>query len=136
MRAAMTQARHIALLAKPLTEITGREWPTELSIQESQMMGWCLGDNSSKRWVNRNREFDARFLLTEMQHAVPNMLRSHPHDVRSPLAGVEQKGERQACETPYRVTFLEFRDLVVVPAMVTVRFDADCPHVARRIVGA
>src|SRR5262249_56152622 len=79
--AAMTQARHVTLLTEPLTEIARRERPAELIGQESQMMGWCLGDNSSKHGVNRNREFDARFLLTDMQHAVAHMLRPHPHNV-------------------------------------------------------
>jgi hypothetical protein len=77
----MTQARHVTLLAKPLAKVARLERPAELISQKSQMMGWCLGDNSSKRWVNRNREFDARFLLTEMQHAVAHMLRPHPHNI-------------------------------------------------------
>ena len=41
--------------------------------------------------------------MTDMQHAVAEMLRPHAHNVRSPMAGIEQTGERQACERPYLV---------------------------------
>jgi hypothetical protein len=47
-------------------------------------------------------------------------------------AKARELGVREA----YRVTLLELRDLVIVPAMEAVRLDADCPHVARWVADA
>src|SRR5262245_40921612 len=77
--AAMTQARRVTLLTEPLTKVACRERATELISQEGKMIGRRLGDNSGKRWVNRDRKLEARFLLAE--YPVADMLRPHTHNV-------------------------------------------------------
>src|SRR5215211_4976276 len=86
--------------------------------------------------MNRDPQLDAGLELPHMQHSIANVLAAHAYYVRTPLAGIQQKGERQSCARPNRVPFLELCDLVLGPAMKAIRFDAYRFHVTSWIIGA
>src|SRR5215475_1354881 len=75
-------------------------------------------------------------LLAHSQHAVTNVLASHPHHIGAPLPSVEQERECQPCARSDRVTPLELGNLGIAPAMKTVRLHADRAHVPGRIVSS
>ena len=85
--------------------------------------------------MQRNEQLDASLLLFDVKGTVADVLRPHTDHIAPPLAGIEEKAQRQPRTGAYWVVPLELGDLTVRPAMVALGPDANGPHLTGRIVG-
>src|SRR5262249_8574241 len=95
MRAASVQASHPALVPKPISKTPRGVRLAVLGEGKRQIAGGLFGDDRCQCFVNGYPDGATGFLLADDKHAVRYVLPPHGHDIRSPLAGIEQQGERE-----------------------------------------
>src|SRR5262249_46822284 len=88
------------------------------------------------RLVHGNPDFASGLDLPNADRIVAEVLTAHPHDVRSPLTGIEQEREREPGAGTNGMAPFKLLDLALGPRMIAIALGGrNLAHIAGRIIG-